>query len=121
DLAGRRPDHLGQSLRHAPARRVRRQRAPGHAPHPDLRRPAVLGPMATLDEVIVRRISIKLVTPYKVSGQVFDVFDPLVVELRDTDGRTGWGEALISAFYCNETQDGGWAFCNEIAPRLVGL
>ena len=76
---------------------------------------------ATIAEVVVRHVKIPLVTPYKVSSQVFDYFDPLVVELRDVDGRTGWGEALISSFYTNETQEGGWAFCNAMAERLVGM
>ena len=75
----------------------------------------------TIAEIVVRTVKIPLVTPYKVSNQVFDCFDPLVVEMRDADGRAGWGEALISAFYSNETPEGGWAFCNAMAERLVGL
>jgi L-alanine-DL-glutamate epimerase-like enolase superfamily enzyme len=76
---------------------------------------------AAIAEIVVRTVKIPLVTPYKVSSQVFDYFDPLVVEMRDADGRIGWGEALISSFYTNETPEGGWAFCNEMAERLVGL
>src|SRR5579863_6019555 len=70
---------------------------------------------AAIAEIVVRTVKIPLVTPYKVSSQVFDYFDPLVVEMRDADGRIGWGEALISSFYTNETPEGGWAFCNEMA------
>ena len=44
-LAGRRPDRLGQSLHHAPARELRRPRPPPHAPADDARRaPGLIPP-----------------------------------------------------------------------------
>ena len=45
--------------------------------------------------------------PYKDSRRVFHEFDPIVIEIRDRDGRVGWGETVISTGYTNETPDGG--------------
>jgi L-Ala-D/L-Glu epimerase len=77
--------------------------------------------MARIAGIVLRRLRLKLSTPYKVAGRVFDDFDPIVVEMRDSDGRTGFGETVISEGYTNETREGGWRFCREMAGRLVGL
>jgi L-alanine-DL-glutamate epimerase-like enolase superfamily enzyme len=77
--------------------------------------------MTRIAEIVLRRLRLKLSTPYKVAGRVFDDFDPIVVEMRDSDGRTGFGETVISEGYTNETPEGGWRFCHEMAERIVGL
>ena len=70
--------------------------------------------------VTLRVAHTPLRTPYKVSGTVFHHFEPLVVEMWDSDGRYGFGEAIISEGYSHETFDGGLRYCRDMAPRLVG-
>lgn len=77
--------------------------------------------MALIEEIVLRKARMPLVTPYKVSSHVFHDFDPIIVEVRTGDGATGWGETVISTGYTNESPEGGWAFCNGIAPSLLGL
>ena len=74
----------------------------------------------SIHAVTVRVAHIPLHTPYKVSGTVFHHFEPIVVEMWDSDGRYGFGEAIISEGYSHETFDGGLRYCRDVAPRLVG-
>jgi L-Ala-D/L-Glu epimerase len=73
-----------------------------------------------LEQIILHRVRLPLVRPYHVSYRVYEAFEPIVVEARDADGRTGWGEGHISPGYSQETVDGGWAFCRAKAARLIG-
>ena len=74
----------------------------------------------SIHAVTVRVARIPLHTPYKVSRTVFHHFEPIIVEMRDGDGRYGFGEAVISEGYAHETFDGGLRWCLDVAPRLVG-
>ncbi len=74
-----------------------------------------------IDHVSVRQLHLPLITPYKVSLLTMREFDPFVVEVRDADGRTGFGEALIVPGYTNETVEGSWRLCGSLAERIVGL
>lgn len=74
-----------------------------------------------LREVILRKVSLPLIRPYVLSYRTFDEFEPIIVELRDGDGRAGWGEGHISPGSSSETREGGWAFCNELAAKVAGL
>lgn len=76
--------------------------------------------MSSIAEISVRRLRLPLKTPYKVSRKSFHEFDPIVVVMRDNEGRVGWGETVISRGYTNESPEGGWGFCNAAARRLVG-
>ena len=73
-----------------------------------------------LQEITLRRVRLPLIRPYRVSYNTFEEFEPIIVEVRDTDGRTGWGEGHISPGSSDETRDGGWAFCRDYAARVVG-
>ena len=55
EVAERRPGDVGQSLRHAPPRRLRREPASAHAPHADRRRARAGGLDASLSEQSSRR------------------------------------------------------------------
>lgn len=77
--------------------------------------------MSRISEITVRRLKLPLTVPYKVSLRTFRHFEPLVAELRDSDGRSAWGEAEIHAGYGHETAETGWEFCRRHAPRLIGL
>ena len=74
----------------------------------------------TLREITLRRVHIPLLTPYRLSYRVFEAFEPIIVEVRDGGGRSGWGEGHIAAGSSAETQDGGWAFCRAHAENAVG-
>ena len=76
---------------------------------------------ARIARIELRRISAPLLTPYRISQHTYDAFNPLIAEIVDEDGRSGWGEAGITPGLTLETTAGGWAFLQEIAPRLAGL
>src|SRR5438309_2666116 len=74
----------------------------------------------TLREITLRRISLPLIRPYVLSYRTFTEFEPIIVEVRDANGRTGWGEGHISPGSSGETREGGWAYCRDHAAALVG-
>ena len=74
----------------------------------------------TIHAVVVRVARVPLHTPYAVSSAVFHHFEPIVVEMWDSDGRYGFGEAIISEGYSVETFEGGLAYCRDAASHLVG-
>ena len=71
-------------------------------------------------EIVLRQLKLPLTKPYKVSFRTYTEFEPIVVEMRDEDGNTGWGEAYIPAGSTAETANGAWQFCREMAARLLG-
>jgi len=73
-----------------------------------------------IDEIAVRQLKLPLTKPYRVSFRTYTEFEPIVVELRAADGRTGWGEAYVPAGASAETTDSAWAFCTGHAANLVG-
>jgi L-Ala-D/L-Glu epimerase len=73
-----------------------------------------------LEQIVLRRVRLPLARSYHVSYRVYEAFEPIVVEARAADGRTGWGEGHISPGYSQETVDGGWSFCRQQAARLIG-
>ncbi len=73
-----------------------------------------------LQEITLRRVRLPLIRPYVLSYRTFNEFEPIIVEVRDDDGRIGWGEGHISPGSSSETRAGGWAFCLEHAAAVVG-
>jgi L-alanine-DL-glutamate epimerase-like enolase superfamily enzyme len=73
-----------------------------------------------LQELTLRTVRLPLIRPYVLSYRTFDEFEPIIVEARDGDGRTGWGEGHISPGSSRETREGGWAFCREHAAAVIG-
>lgn len=71
--------------------------------------------------VTLHLVKLPLAAPYHVSYRVYEDFDPILVEAEDPDGRTGWGEGHISPGYSNETVEGGFAFCRDLAARIAGM
>src|SRR5215468_7446356 len=74
-----------------------------------------------LQEIVLRTVRLPLIRPYVLSYRTFTEFEPIIVEVRDGDGRVGWGEGHISPGSSSETRDGGWAFCREHAAKVAGL
>src|SRR5213082_1310900 len=73
-----------------------------------------------LQEITLRAVRLPLIRPYVLSYRTFTEFEPIIVEVRDADGRIGWGERHISPGSSSETREGGWAFCREHAAAVVG-
>jgi L-alanine-DL-glutamate epimerase-like enolase superfamily enzyme len=78
------------------------------------------GNLMQIREVVVHHLRLPLTTPYRVSFRTYTEFEPIVVEIRSTDGRIGWGEAYVPAGSTKETTDSAWRFCIEHASRLPG-
>ncbi len=74
----------------------------------------------TVEQVIVRQVSLPLAEPYKLSLLTMREFDPFLVEVRDAEGRSGFGEALIVPGYTSETVEGTWRLCCTLAETIVG-
>ena len=74
----------------------------------------------TITQIVVRQVALPLATPYKVSLLTMREFDPFVVEVRDTEGRSGFGEALVVPGYTSETVEGAWDLCCSLANAMVG-
>ncbi len=49
-----------------------------------------------------------------------DEFEPYLVEVEDSDGRTGFADAHISPGSSSETREGGWAFCLRKMGEMIG-
>src|ERR1043165_1787240 len=73
-----------------------------------------------LDTLTLRTVCLPLIRPYVLSYRTFTEFEPILVEVRDGDGRIGWGEGHISPGSSSETREGGWAFCREHAAAVIG-
>jgi L-alanine-DL-glutamate epimerase-like enolase superfamily enzyme len=73
-----------------------------------------------LQEIVLRTVRLPLIRPYVLSYRTFTEFEPIIVEVRDGDGRVGWGEGHISPGSSSETRDGGWTFCREHAAAVIG-
>src|SRR5436305_7516435 len=73
-----------------------------------------------LHEITLRTLRLPLISPYVLSYRTFTEFEPIVIEVRDADGRIGWGEGHISPASSSETREDGWAFCREHAAAAVG-
>jgi L-Ala-D/L-Glu epimerase len=73
-----------------------------------------------VEAITIRHIKMDLRVPYRLSYRTFEVFEPYVVEITGSDGTKAWGDGHISPGSSRETREGGWAFCNKIAPELLG-
>ena len=73
-----------------------------------------------LHEITLRTVRLPLIRPYVLSYRTFTEFEPIIVQVRDGDGRVGWGEGHISPGSSVETREGGWAFCREYAAAVIG-
>ncbi len=73
-----------------------------------------------LQEITLRTVRLPLIRPYVLSYRTFTEFEPIIVEARDSDGRTGWGEGHISPGSSSETREQGWTFCREHAAAVIG-
>ncbi|MEA2825298.1 MAG: L-Ala-D/L-Glu epimerase [Alphaproteobacteria bacterium] len=74
-----------------------------------------------LHEIVLRTLRLPLHRPYRLSYRTFTEFEPIIVEVRGSDGSIGWGEGHISPGSSSETREGGWAFAREQAAKMLGM
>ena len=58
-----------------------------------------------LQEITLRTVRLPLIRPYVLCYRSFTEFEPIIVEARDSDGRTDWGEGHISPGSSSETRE----------------
>ena len=76
--------------------------------------------MPTLSRIVLTRLRMPLIRPYRLSYRTFEEFEPYLVEVEDSDGRTGFAAAHISPGSSSEPREGGWAFAVERIGELLG-
>ena len=74
----------------------------------------------TIRKITLRRLTMPLHVPYRLSYRTFEEFEPHLVEIDTTEGRHGFGDGHISPGSSDETREGGWAFSRETAGALLG-
>lgn len=73
----------------------------------------------TIDEVKLHHLRVPLYKPYNLSLAKISVLDSIVGEVRDSAGRSGFGETTVITGYTHETVEGAWAFVREHGARIV--
>lgn len=76
--------------------------------------------LTTIDEVILHRLRVPLFKPYNLSLAKISALDSIVGEVRDTSGRSAFGESTVITGYTHETIDGAWTFLLEHGARIIG-
>lgn len=77
--------------------------------------------MAAIAEIVLHDLHMPLREPYPSAIATIVDLETLVVEVRGSDGSTGFGEAAIVEGYTHETREGGWTFCREQGARAIGM
>ena len=73
-----------------------------------------------IDRIELHRLRVPLATPYKLAFGPVTHFDTIIVEMRDSEGNEGLGEATLLTGYTDETIDGAWAFMQTVAASVGG-
>ena len=76
--------------------------------------------MSRIESISLHRLEVPLRVPYKLAFGVVRHFDTLIAEVRDSEGRTGLGEATVLTGYTEETVEGSWALMQHLAAGLPG-
>jgi L-alanine-DL-glutamate epimerase-like enolase superfamily enzyme len=74
-----------------------------------------------IHEIAIHQVSMPLRRPHSVSYKTFTHYEPVIVEVHDSDGRVGWGESNILPGASKETPESGYAFAVEHAEKIVGM
>lgn len=77
--------------------------------------------MTAVSRIVLRRLRLPLIRPYRLSYRTFEEFEPFLVEVEDADGRVGFADGHISPGSSDETRAGGWAFCLGRIGEVLGL
>ncbi len=76
--------------------------------------------MAAIAAIALSRLSLPLTKPYRLSYRTFEIFEPYLVEVWDSDGRHGFGDGHISPGSSSETREGGWSHLERLAAESLG-
>lgn len=75
--------------------------------------------MSKLERVTLRHLRQPLIRPYRLSYRTFEEFEPFLLEIADSDGRTGFADGHVSPGSSSETREGAWSFLlGEIKANL---
>ncbi len=74
-----------------------------------------------LEQLDVYRLSLPLKYPYRLSFIEVRDFDTVLAFARDSEGRSGWGEATLLTGYTEETVEGSYRLACETAEAITGL
>ncbi len=77
--------------------------------------------MPKIARIVLRRLKLPLIRPYRLSYRTFQEFEPYLVEVQDEEGRAGFADAHISPGSSSETREGGWAFALARIDDILGL
>ncbi|MFG5410428.1 enolase C-terminal domain-like protein [Piscinibacter sakaiensis] len=80
--------------------------------------PAPPGP--AIAAVTLHRLRLPLHRPYRLAFGDLPAFDTLLVELRDAEGRSGFGEATFLPGYGEESLDEAWPLACLVADAAIG-
>lgn len=67
--------------------------------------------MTKIAKATLRRLSLPLYTPYRLSYRTFTEFEPFFLELTDEHGNTAFSDAHVSPGSSSETREGAWNYC----------
>ena len=74
----------------------------------------------SIERFMLYRLRLPLTTPYKLALGTVRAFDTILVLARDSDGRTGLGEATILTGYTDETVEESWRVACALAAKAAG-
>lgn len=74
-----------------------------------------------ITKIEIDKLQLPLTVPYKLAFGPVTALDTIIVQVFDTEDRSGFGEATILTGYTPETIDGAWQAVSEIASAIVGL
>jgi len=74
-----------------------------------------------LRDIKTHLLNIPLKQPYHLAFGDVTHFDTIVIEIRDDDGRSGFGEATLLPAYGGGSVEGAWRFVKEMTVNLSGL
>ena len=76
-----------------------------------------------IERVALHRVRVPLLEPFRISNGSVAEKDAILVEVRTSEGVTGWGEAspMSGSFYSSDTPDGAWRALREwLVPLALG-
>jgi L-alanine-DL-glutamate epimerase-like enolase superfamily enzyme len=77
--------------------------------------------MPRIRQLVLRRLNLPLVRPYRLAYRTFESFEPFFLEIEDSDGGKGFSDAHIAPGSSLETREGGWAFLCDRINQVIGL
>src|SRR3546814_17636975 len=77
--------------------------------------------MAGIKSIVLRRLRLPLIRPYRLAYRTFEECEPYMGEVEDEEGRKGFADAHISPKSSSETRAGGWQFCLARIDQIISM